>query len=141
MSECATQTLIIKNRLSELADVERWLAHLMEAWAVPPKTAFAVDLVINEAVTNVISYAYDDESPHAISIALSDAADTVTVEIEDDGAPFNPLAADAMVVGTDLEHAAVGGRGIHLMKTFSDAQDYRYISGRNTLTLVLNKQR
>lgn len=141
MSDDATRALSITNQLSELADVERWLAQLMEDWAVPPKTAFAVDLVVNEAVTNTISYAYSDEAPHAISIALSDAAETITVEIEDDGAPFNPLAADAMVVGTDLEHAEIGGRGIHLMKTFSDAQDYRYISGRNTLKLVLNKQR
>ena len=46
-----------------------------------------------------------------------------------------------MVVDADLEHAALGGRGIHLLKSYSDAQHYGYISGKNRLKLVLNKQR
>lgn len=139
MSSRTRQELVIANRLSELAAVERWLAALMTDWAVPPKASFAVDLVLNEAVTNVISHAFSDGTSHAIRIALTDTQESVKIEIEDDGRPFDPLSAPAMAAPTDLEHASVGGRGIHLLRSYSDEQHYAYSSGLNRLSLVVKK--
>jgi anti-sigma regulatory factor (Ser/Thr protein kinase) len=136
----SSQRLLIGNRLSELAAVERRLAELTERWALSPRTAFALDLVVNEAVTNVITHAYDDDRPREIGIEITDNVDGVVVEVVDDGRPFDPLDRPPMVVSGDLEQAAIGGRGVHLIKTYSDAQDYRFISGRNHLRLVIRKQ-
>jgi anti-sigma regulatory factor (Ser/Thr protein kinase) len=131
---------VIANRLPELAVVERWLAEIADDWGLPPKTAFAIDLVINEAVTNVVSYGYRDNASDTISISLTNQTDAVDVEIIDSGAAFNPLDQPPMEIGADLEHADIGGRGIHLIRTYSQGQSYGFVSGRNHLKLRINKQ-
>jgi anti-sigma regulatory factor (Ser/Thr protein kinase) len=139
MSDPPRASLTIENRLSELARVERWLADLMGRWAVPDRTVFAVDLVINEAVTNVINHAYSDTLTHQITITLADAADGVAVGILDDGAAFDPFEAHHFEPSQDLAQAPIGGRGIHLIRSYSAAHDYQRIMGRNHLTLVIPK--
>jgi anti-sigma regulatory factor (Ser/Thr protein kinase) len=135
----ARRERVIGNQLSELADVERWLADLVVEWGLSDQTAFALDLVLNEAVTNVITHGYPDGRPDSITIALTDAADALVLEIEDHARPFDPLTAPAMATGTDLAHATIGGRGIRLIKTYSDEQCYSYVSGANRLKLVVRK--
>jgi anti-sigma regulatory factor (Ser/Thr protein kinase) len=132
--------LVIENRLGELPRVERWLARLCAAWGLSAKTTFVVDLLVNEAVTNVITHGYDDAAEHRLVLALSDVGDSLVIEVVDDGVAFNPLEAPAMVVGSDLEHATVGGRGIHLIKTYSREQHYDCISGANRLRLSVDKE-
>lgn len=139
MTQSHSERLIIANRLEEFARVEAWLAALSEAWGLSPKTAFAVDLVVNEAVTNTISYGYSDESEHVIEIELNDGAGAVVIEIIDDADRFDPFENPAVSVSDDLEHASIGGRGIHLIKTYADEHCYRFISGKNRLKLIVNK--
>ncbi len=141
MSACPRDTLVIKSRLGELARVERWLAGLFEEWKVSPETGFAVDLVINEAVTNVIDHAYPEAPTQETIISLTDRPDAILVEILDTGAAFNPLDAPAMVEATDLEQASIGGRGIHLIKSFADDYSYSRVSGHNRLRLAIHKIR
>jgi anti-sigma regulatory factor (Ser/Thr protein kinase) len=135
----ARRERVIGNQLSELAGIERWLADLVVEWGLSDKTAFALDLVLNEAVTNAITHGYPDGGSDSITITLTDAGDSLVLEIEDRGRPFDPLAARAMVTATDLAHAAIGGRGIHLIKSYSQAQCYSYVSGANRLKLVVSK--
>lgn len=137
----ADATITIGNRLGELARVERWLAELFADWSVPDAAAFAVDLVINEAVTNVVSYGYDDAEMHPITISLADEGDSLVVEIVDDARPFNPFDTEPVAAATDLEHATIGGRGIRLMRAYCSAHEYQYLAGRNHLRLTIAKQR
>jgi anti-sigma regulatory factor (Ser/Thr protein kinase) len=141
MSAHPSHTLVIESRLDELARVERWLAGLFAAWAMPPETGFTVDLVINEAATNVIAYAYPGTPrPDAcITLTLTKRPDAVLVEITDAGVPFDPLEAPAMAEASDLDEASIGGRGIRLIKSFADEAHYSRIAGQNHLTLVIRK--
>jgi anti-sigma regulatory factor (Ser/Thr protein kinase) len=139
MSATVAETLVIENRLSELSRVEEWLADILDAWDVPPRALFAVDLVINEAVTNVISYGFKDTASHEISISLSDSCDVVGIEIVDDGEPFDPFAAPPAPAAGDLDSATVGGRGILLIKSFADAYHYKRVAGRNHVSVKVRK--
>ncbi|TVQ84595.1 MAG: ATP-binding protein [Chromatiaceae bacterium] len=128
-------TLVIENRLSELARVERWLAETVAAWSIPERAAFALDLVMNEAVTNVVNHAYRDTGVREIRILLRHTDDWVEIEVSDDGEAFDPFAVPVVAAPTDLEQASIGGRGIHLIKAFTDDRDYRRVAGRNHLRL------
>lgn len=85
--------LVIENRLSELARVERWLAETLSAWSIPERAAFALDLVMNEAVTNLVNHAYRDPEVHEIQILLRGRGDWVEIELSDDGEAFDPCTA------------------------------------------------
>lgn len=135
------KTLVVENRVTEFVRVEAWLAQLLEEWSIPRKLAFAIDLVINEAVTNIIRYGYEDTADHPIIITLTNGKEAVGVEIVDDGKPFDPLQASQMAAAQDLEHAAIGGRGIHLIRSYVDEHHYRRVASLNRLTLVLRKSK
>ena len=94
-----------------------------------------LNLGLDELFTNIISYGFDDESEHQIKFTLSKVGETLVVEVEDDGIPFNPLDAADPGVPRDLASIDIGGLGIHLMKKMVDDIDYQRIEGKNKLTL------
>jgi anti-sigma regulatory factor (Ser/Thr protein kinase) len=141
MAAARHETLVIENRLSELSRVERWLAGLLEQWAISPHAAFGVDLVINEVVTNVINYAYPDGAAAEIILSVTDTAKAVDVEIVHGGSAFNPFEALETTTSRDLERAVVGGWGIQLIKCYADGHHYRRVANQNRLRLTILKRR
>ncbi len=113
-----------------------------EAWLekqdAPPKVAYFVNLAIEEVVTNCIQYGYGDNLEHTIEIQLTLAEETLTIQIVDDGLPFDPLAAPAPDFSIAVHNRIEGGLGIHLLRNLADRVAYNRIDGTNTLTLVKN---
>ena len=102
---------------------------------LPQRCRIELNLSLDELFTNIISYGFEDASEHQIRFSLSKVGDTLVVEVEDDGMPFNPLDAAAPEADRDLEAINVGGLGIHLMKKMVDDIDYQRVAGKNKLTL------
>lgn len=102
---------------------------------LPPAAFAAADLALEEHVTNVIEYAYDDTAPHEIQIRLSVEDGHLQIEIEDDGRPFNPLTRPPVDTSLPLDEKPVGGLGVHLIRSLMDEAEYRRESGKNILRL------
>ena len=102
----------------------------------PLDLAFKVNLALEEVVINVMNYGHDD-GLHEIDIILTTEEDSLTIEIVDDGRPFDPLH-DAPIpdVNAELEDRNIGGLGIHLVRKMMDDVQYRREEGKNHLTLV-----
>lgn len=115
--------------------MSEWLDAALRKLAVPADVLFRFDLSANEAVTNIISYAYPENSNHEIMLQLSAVGSAVSLQIEDDGAPFNPLAAPPHVQPASLEEASIGGLGIDLIRRYMDDCVYARRNGRNVLRL------
>jgi anti-sigma regulatory factor (Ser/Thr protein kinase) len=96
---------------------------------------YAVKLALDEMLTNVISYGYEDQGEHAIAVRLAIAGSEIVAEIEDDARTFNPLEAPAPKVETPLQEKPLGGLGIHLSRTMLDRLEYRRENGKNILTI------
>jgi len=128
-------TLTVRNQIEALApltqSVEAFGArhHLSEA------VVFAVTLALDEIVTNVVSYGYDDSADHDIHVCMSLRADDLIVEVEDDGRPFNPLEAEAPDLDASLADRKVGGLGIHLVRKLMDGLEYHREQGKNRLVM------
>lgn len=141
MYPTARETLVLQNRLEELRRMERWLADRFHEWKLSDRVAFAIDLVVNEAVTNLISYGYSDNETHEIVLTLTNEADAVAVEIFDDAQPFNPFEAPVRPPASDLGSAPIGGLGLSLIKSYADEYDYGRVADRNRLGLIVRKRR
>ncbi|MDE2817363.1 MAG: ATP-binding protein [Chloroflexota bacterium] len=102
----------------------------------PLDLAFKVNLALEEIVINVMNYGHDD-GLHEIDITLTTEEDSLTIEIVDDGRPFDPLH-DAPIpdVNAELEDRNIGGLGIHFVRKMMDDVRYRREEGKNHLTLV-----
>lgn len=95
-----------------------------------------LNVALDEALNNVISYAYADTADHPISVDLSFDGAQVTIVVTDDGVAFDPLRASAPTLDPDLKKRRAGGLGIHMMQSLMDQCRYSRSNGRNVLTLT-----
>lgn len=110
-----------------LDEVDARLASL----PVPPRRKYAVRLALDELVSNIIQYAYDDSAPRRIGLRL-ETGRPFFLTIEDDGKPFDPLAdAPPPVLDGPVEDRPIGGLGLHLLKEMGLKLAYRRDAGRN----------
>ena len=98
---------------------------------------FKLRLSIEEAVENVVRYAYDGGiGGLEAGTSLDKDSLILTIELRDAGVPFNPLEKDDPDVTLSAEDRNIGGLGIYLCKKMMDSIDYRYEDGNNILTMT-----
>ncbi len=120
----------INDELESLSRQEEW----------PSDLFFTTNLVVEELGLNVINHAYRGQSGE-FEIIITSEEQAITVEIIDNGPPFNMLQdAPAPDVEAEIEERPVGGLGIHLVKTMMDELHYKRDQERNHLILVKRRE-
>jgi anti-sigma regulatory factor (Ser/Thr protein kinase) len=133
-----TAELVLSLR-NDPAETERVTASVTEfgaRHALPDRIVSHVNLALDEAITNIVFYAYDDADDHEITVRISLAHGMLTAELVDDGRAFDPLQVAAPNLAAPLEERAVGGLGIHLIRHLIDDIQYRREGDRNHLVFT-----
>jgi anti-sigma regulatory factor (Ser/Thr protein kinase) len=130
-------SLRLSNDLTELARVVEAVDRFIASHGLPSTLAYAVNLALEEVLTNIITHGYDDDEPHAIDIRLSSDPEWITVSVEDDAGSFDPLGTTHAEpdVTASIDDRPIGGLGIFLVKKVMDHLEYRRHDGRNRLVL------
>ena len=128
--------LTIPNRLTEIGRVQDRFNDFATKAAVPKELKRRINLVLDELLNNVISYAYDDELEHEIDVKVSLSVDRLVVTIEDVGIPFNPFASEPPDTTLSLEEREIGGLGTHLVPNLVDEVNYQRRTEKNVVTVV-----
>jgi serine/threonine-protein kinase RsbW len=130
--------MALRNDISEVASVLDAVEAFGEENRLPRKKIFQLNLVLDELITNIVSYGFEDsaESSIRLSVALGDG--TIDVELTDNGRPFDPVAAPLPELGGSIEERQVGGLGLKFMRTYMDRLDYRRDGEFNRLRLQMN---
>lgn len=126
----------LDNRLSELDKLADAVERFGEANGFSPRTIYQIRLVLDELLTNVISYGYRDQRKHEIGVAMRLADGLLTIRLEDDATAFNPVEAGKPDLECPVEERRIGGLGIHLVKKIMDQVEYERKEGKNLLMLV-----
>lgn len=132
------EEIIITNHVDELPVLAEKIEALAESWELSMPLTMNINLALEEAISNVIFYAFDDEKEHDIKIILSLENKTLTIEIIDDGKPFDPTARQQPDVSLPAEDRPIGGLGIFLIRKMMDNVTYTRHNNLNTLTLLKN---
>ncbi len=113
-------------------------ASFLETHGVVGKPLFAAQLVLEEVVVNVVQHAFDGDPSKEIRISLSVDADAVTLTVEDEGRPFDPLT-QAPNADTDspIGERPLGGMGLHLVREFASRVDYARVGDTNRVSMRL----
>lgn len=130
----------IKNDLSEIRTLSEELEKYCLAQNIAMKSTLELTLALEEIATNIISYGYQDNAEHIISISIDKNNSNLITQIKDDGVPFNPLEVPPPDLNKELDQMEPGGLGIHLVKNVMDEVSYRREQGLNILTLVKKLQ-
>jgi anti-sigma regulatory factor (Ser/Thr protein kinase) len=136
------ERLTLEGRLSEIARVPPWIERVVAPYAVPSTTTFAMELCLEEVLSNIIRHGHGGESSHEIVIRYRTPCDGFfTFVVEDDAPPFNPLLTRDPPSPPSLGDISVGGQGIHLLKRFADAVEYEPTPTGNRLIVRFSSPR
>ncbi len=132
----AKLSLKIQTEPSELNHIFAAVEDLGEKEGWSPDLVFRVNLALEELGLNIMNHGHD-EGTHEIEINLTSEADALTIEIKDDGKPFDPLRdAPEPDLDSPVGVRNPGGLGVHLVRTMMDELSYRREQGKNHVTLV-----
>ena len=125
----------LKSNLSELNALFKNMEIFCVRLGLSNRCKCEMDLVLEELFTNIISYGYTDEDEHWIEITISIKDNMITLRIEDDGIPFNPVELEDPDLDSPMEERGIGGLGVHLTKHFTEDIVYERRGNKNILTL------
>jgi len=133
-----TRNIEIPNKINELQTVEKFVENVAEEINLPVNIKYQIDVILDELVTNIISYGYDDKDDHIIKLIITYKDDLMTMELEDDGIHFNPLELPPPDITIPLEERPIGGLGIHIVKNLVRNIDYKRENNKNRLVMEID---
>lgn len=125
----------LRSEMSEISGLSQRVLRLGKDRGLPDEAVADVRLALEEVVSNIIRHAYAGKGDREIQVLLGLQGDEITVEVQDEGAPFNPLEHPEPDAGVPAEDRRSGGYGILLLKGAMDEVAYRLERGRNLLVM------
>lgn len=117
--------LEIESKVENLPVIGDFLAEAMNQLDIEPATASRVQLVVDEACTNVIKHAYS-EWKGLITLVLELVDNDLIITIRDRGKPFDPSSVPSPDLEADLDERKIGGLGIYFMRELMDEISYNF---------------
>jgi sigma-B regulation protein RsbU (phosphoserine phosphatase) len=130
------RTLTLTNDLKRVPRLNTFIDEVCEANGFDMSATMQINLAIEEAVVNVMNYAYPEGSVGNITIEVKSDGSEVSFIISDTGTPFDPTARPEVDITLSAEDRSIGGLGIHLIRQIMDHINYERINGHNVLTLI-----
>jgi anti-sigma regulatory factor (Ser/Thr protein kinase) len=129
----ARMDLILANDLTEIARLADQVEAFCDDAAVPDGARLQVTLVLDELVTNAITYGYPDGVRHedAVRVTIEHDGQQLVMTVTDTGVPFDPLTAPEPDIDAALDDRPIGGLGIHFLRSFMTGVTYVRDGGRN----------
>jgi anti-sigma regulatory factor (Ser/Thr protein kinase) len=136
----ANLTLNMEARLDEIERIHTAVDILAEAEGWEPELLFQIKLVLEEMGTNIVKYGYDEGGEQEFRITLMSESRALTMEIMDNGKPFDPFAdSPPPDLDSPVEERPIGGLGVYLVRKLMDEAHYRREDGMNKVTLIKHR--
>ena len=131
-----TPAIVMRNDIQQIPTLAEWI----DALGIPQNLNMPINLALEEAVSNVMLYAYPgrDDGKVIVEFVRSKTLDgeRLLFTITDTGIPFDPTAQKEADITLSAEERSIGGLGIHLVRQIMDEVVYRREETRNILTLI-----
>lgn len=122
--------------LDSIPEIVGFVSDTASTMGVHAKRVLHIELAVEEAVTNICSYAYEIP-PGEVSVRISREAEVVRIELIDAGVPFDPLTMEEPDIRSELENREIGGLGIFLIRRMLDEVHYTRKGDLNILSLAV----
>ncbi len=133
------KTWQIPNRMDALARTAKEVFAWMGSLPLSSRAKYSTGLAIEEMVTNIIKYSYDDNAEHQIRIQVAVNRDDVQLVFEDDGHPFDPTTRPPPDIESLVASQKIGGLGIELIRRMCDQMLYERDGPLNRITLRIRR--
>ena len=131
-----SEKLVIKNDVKEISKFSEFMKAILEKLEVEKSLAGQLRLAVEEAVVNVIDYAYPIGHEGEIEVRMMSDGKTLKTVITDSGVAFDPTTKEKADTTLSAEDRQMGGLGILLVRELIDTINYERTEGKNVLTLI-----
>ena len=129
------KSIVLANDISEISRLYEFIEELGNDFSLSPDIVFNLNLVLEEAVVNIINYAYPKEEHESIYLSAKMHEGSIVLVLTDTGKEFDPTAAPEADVTLSADERQIGGLGIFLIRQIMNDVKYERIEGKNVLTL------
>ena len=137
ISEETERHLILHNDIQQIPQLAEFVEAVADVAHLDVGLTMSLNLALEEAVSNVIMYAYPKGSDGLVDIEAIIRKKELEFIISDNGTPFDPTAAPEADITLDAEERPIGGLGIFLVKNIMDVVEYtRSDDGKNILSMI-----
>ncbi len=130
--------LLLQNDIQQIPQLADFIETIAEESGISQALAMSLNLALEEAVTNVILYAYPDGTEGLVDIEAIIRKHQICFNITDSGRPFDPTQVAEVDTTLPLEERPIGGLGIHIVRSIMDEVSYNREDGHNFLRLIKN---
>ena len=137
-STILSESLTLNCDIARVPELNDFIMSVTERLGMDPSLTGQVQMAVEEAVVNVMNYAYPEKRNGFVTIkALSDGHELRLVII-DSGIAFDPTKKEKADVTLSVEERPIGGLGIFLVRELMDSVNYERVDGRNILMMIKN---
>lgn len=129
------KSIILANDISEITRLYEFIEEIGNDFSLSPDIVFNLNLVLEEAVVNVINYAYPKEEHQYIYLSATMKDGSIVLVLTDTGKEFDPTAVPEADITLSADERQIGGLGIFLIRQIMNEVKYERIEGKNVLTL------
>lgn len=122
--------------MQEVAALSTFVKQVAEHLSLDKSLTGKLRLAVEEAVVNVMEYAYPAGSTGEVNIRATSNGHRLKFIITDSGVSFNPTEVSTADTTLSAEERPVGGLGILLVRQLMDSINYERVDGKNVLTLI-----
>ena len=129
------ETLNLNNKVSEITKLNAFVKSATTALNMETGLANQIKLAVEEAVTNIIDYAYQNGTEGNISVTIEADESRIRFIITDSGAEFDPTSVSKADTTLSVEERPIGGLGVFLVRNLMDSINYERVDGKNVLRM------
>jgi anti-sigma regulatory factor (Ser/Thr protein kinase) len=128
----------VRREIEAIGEVFAFLDTFVDGQEIDEKTAFCINLVVEELFTNMVRH--NDGGGDRITVSIERQDNRLHLELVDnDVEPFDPKTAEVPPVDAGIEERRPGGLGIYLVKKMVDDLDYAYEPEGRTMRISVTK--
>jgi len=125
-------------QLRAFEQVKSLIEEFGEAAGLGREDRHKLTLIVEELFTNTVTHGHRGDSNAPVQISLEDTAAGVELTYEDSAPQYDPVAASRRTdIESTINERRVGGLGVFLTIGLTNTADYRFVEGRNRISLTL----
>lgn len=128
--------IVMRNDIQQIPTLAEWI----ESLNIPVDLNMPINLALEEAVSNVMLYAYPGRNDGKVFVEFvktrDEKGEKLVFTVSDSGIPFDPTQKPEADITLSAEERAIGGLGIHLVRQLMDEITYERTEDKNILTLI-----
>ena len=127
--------LTLKNNVKLVKELNAFMKSVNQELQLDKSLSMKLMLGVEEAVVNVMDYAYPNGIEGEVSIDVKATPDQLKYTITDRGMAFAPTEVMKADTTLSVEDRPIGGLGIFLVRNLMDSINYERVDGKNVLTM------